>query len=554
MRYRTAAHSILALLIALSMASCNGETGNDGGPPPGENTPDPDLGPPPPNLVTYKNAGESAEADFTGGSEEYLVVPYSVSSTAASAISFEIKLQKSVAADGGVSSSHFKLSPPPLRVRDPKLWARWQQRLAVERWTRSLAEKAAKAKMSAPWAKMNKKLAACTVSADCSATEVCHEGQCATSVTIKTETFSTTAQTIDAQVKKKGQLAAILVDSADTVPQANIDAMLEKFENLLYKRDVALFGNPPLKSGEATLSSDRNADGLVWLVFTSKVQEKGAVGFFVATDFDDTDAKSNKADILYLDSGLTKLESAYATIAHEFQHLLGFAVKVYKSKVNGGNGSLEALWLDEGQSHFAEDACGFGGENVTILRQDVFSSFSETAMVSSEDGQAMRGMAFTFVRYLFEQKGGVTYGSDGSITDSGGAAMLAKLHTTDQPGVPAVEAAYGPFKEAFDGWIAAVALDGRGVTTFAKYVFKDLVDDPVTGNQIGLKIRGPRKDATGAVVTLEGPLEEDLTADVSDTIPNATGKLFLLKGQSGKVNVSVTSQEQDFRFALIKLK
>jgi len=546
---------ILALIMAL--AACNGTSGDDGGPPPGENPPTPDTGPPPPNLVTYKNAGESAEADFTAGSEEYLVVPYSTSTTAASGISFDIKLGTAAAGDGGVGQSHFKLryTPPvPLKVRNPKLWAEWQQRLALERWTRSLAEKAAGSKMRAPRAGLDSTLAACTLSSECQATEVCSAGQCASTVTLKTESFSATA-TIDADVKAKGTIAAILVDSADTVDQTNVDAMLKEFEELIYKRDVALFGNPPLKSGENTLSSDRNADGLIWLVFTSKVQEKNAVGFFVATDFDDTDAKSNKTDILYIDSGLTELKKAYTTIAHEFQHLLGFATKVYKAKVNGGQGALEDLWLDEGMSHFAEDACGYGGENVTVLDQESFTSFDSTSLLGPDDTLAMRGMAFTFVRYIFEQKGGVTYASDGGITDAGGAALLQQIHTTSKQGAEAVAEAYGKsFKDAFDGWIAAVSLDGRGLTSFSSYVFKDLVDDPKTGNKIGVKIRGTRKDDTGADVELKGPIENDLTADVSDAIPNATGKFFVLKGQSGTVSVSVTTQEQDFRFALIKLK
>ena len=451
MQSRTLAWIALAVF---AVAGCEDTAKTDGGSPPGENV-TPDTGPPPPNVVTYKKAGESTEADFTGGTEEYLVVPYSVSTTAATAISFDIKLQGSSAADGGLSSSSFKLRPAPLRLRDPALWARWQRRLAVERWTRGLAEKAAQAKMTAP-ARMDRKLAACSLSSECSATEVCHEGQCASTVTIKVSTFSTATQTIDAKVAKRGTVAAILVDSGDTVAQANVDAMLDKFEKLLYPRDAALFGNPPLKTGEALLlASDRNADGLVWLVFTSKVQEKQAVGFFVATDFDDTDAKSNKADILYLDSGLTKLEHAYSTIAHEFQHLLGFASKVYKAKVNGGGGQLEALWLDEGMSHFAEDACGYGGENVTLLDQEVFTAFSDTAMVSTDDSQAMRGLALTFVRYIFEQKGGVSYGSDGSITDKGGAAMLAKFHTSTKAGTAEVDEVFGSFTDAFDGWILA---------------------------------------------------------------------------------------------------
>lgn len=557
-------HCTRALFLALGLVlavGCNGVTEDDGGTNGDGTPPGPDSGPPPPNVVTYKAAGETAEADFTGGSEEYLVVPYSTSTTSSSGISFDVKLESGGGggADGGVGTSFFKLSPapvPPLKVRNPALWAQWQARLAVERWSRELAEKAAQAKMRRPLADLDKTLAACTTSADCADTEVCHEGNCETSVTIKVESFSTSATTITADVKKKGQVAAILVDSADTVDQANIDAMLDKFEKVIYPRDVALFGNPELKSGESTLSSDRNADGLVWLVFTSKVTEKkSAIGFFVATDFDDSDAKSNKTDILYIDAGLTDLTNAYATIAHEFQHLLGFAVKVYRSQINGGSGALEELWLDEGQSHFAEDACGFGGENTTLLDQETFTSFDTTSLLGPDDTLAMRGMAMTFVRYLFEQKGGVTYNSDGTITDGGGGAVLQALHTTEKQGADAVADAFGKsFKDAFDGWIAAMALDGRGVTDFAGYNFVDVVTDPVTGNQVGVAIRGTRKDETGSDVELQGPLETDLTGDTADSIPNATGKMFKLAGQSGTVKVTVTTQDSDFHFALIKIK
>jgi len=109
-------------------------------------------------------------------------------------------------------------------------------------------------------------------------------------------------------------------------------------------------------------------------------------------------------------------------------------------------------------------------------------------------------------------------------------------------------------KGAVDGWITAISLDGRGVTDYAKYVFQPLIDDPKTGNKVGLKIRGTRKDSSGTDVTLQGPLEDDLTANVSDTIPNATGKFFKLAGQTGKVNVTVKCQEADFHYAVIKLK
>ena len=104
-----------------------------------------------------------------------------------------------------------------------------------------LAERAAKLKLVTPGTKMNKPLAGCTLSSECQDTEVCHAGTCASTVSIKVEEFSTSAKTIDVDVKKKGQKAAILVDQNDTVAAADIDAMLKTFEETIYQRDVGLY-------------------------------------------------------------------------------------------------------------------------------------------------------------------------------------------------------------------------------------------------------------------------------------------------------------------------
>jgi hypothetical protein len=544
----------LGLVVGL-YAGCSDTNGTGDGGPKKEGGAAPDL-PPAPELVTFKKAGESAEADFEQA-KEYVVVPYSVSETAADAIEFTVK----VTSGSGMGSQSFKLRVPSRRPVDPVFLARWQQRMKVERWLRGLAEQAAASPHSRP-PEMTTPLAgaACVSSTDgkCEANEVCFNKVCSSQLTIKTEKFSST-KTITANVKAKGKRAAVLVDSADTVDQGTIDSLLKRFEEIILPRSVALFGDPPLQGSSGPTASDRNGDGLVWLVLTKKVQEKKAVGFFVATDFTD-EAASNKADILYIDAA-AKTDSALVILAHELQHLLGYGSKVYKPTVNGQTGGLEALWLDEGQAHFAEDACGFGGENTTLLRQQTLTGFSEKSLLFTQDDIAARGMAFLFVRYLFEQKGAVTYNADGSITDAGGAAFLKAIHSTTKQGVEAVKEALGStfsgdWKAGFDNWMVAMTLDGRGLTQYPRYVYAALQDDPKTNNQIGVKIRGERKDETGAVVKLEGPLEDEITAtgDTAGQIPNATGKFFLLKSMTGKVNVSVTTQETDFRFALIRLK
>lgn len=526
-----------------------------------------DSQPPPNGLVTYLEANKSTEIELAADSE-YLVLPYSTAEEKAEAIAFDIKLSGDQA-KGDISSGsmRFNLSTPSknnlsnLKVTNPELWQRWQKRLEVEAWTRSLMEKAAKSRLAPKPGKMDTLLAGndCKLSSECDAAEVCQDGKCTDTVTLKVGLFANT-DTMKVKVQKKGTIAAVLVDEDATLDTAKVSALLDSFEKIIYPRDVALFGDPLLKSDGQVKSSDRNADGLVWLVLTPKVSDKkSAVGFFNAIDFSETDADSNKADILYVDATEAQKQVPNGILAHEFQHLLNFAAKVYRAQVNGGTGTQEALWLDEGQAHFAEDACGFGGENVILLNQEVLPGFSENSLLqpmTADKELPMRGMAMTFVRYLFEQKGGVTYNSDGSISDKGGAAFLASLHTTEKVGTEAIKASYGDFKDAFAAWLTAIALDGRGVTDYSKYVFQDLIDDPANpGAKIGVKIRGTNKDDTGNEVKLEGPIEDDITADTTDgTIPNATGKFYLLKNKTGKVTISVNSQDNNFSFAVIKIK
>ena len=76
--------------------------------------------------------------------------------------------------------------------------------------------------------------------------------------------------------------------------------------------------------------------------------------------------------------------------------------------------------------------------------------FSDIVMVSIDDSQAMCGLALTFVRYIFEQKGGVSYGSDGSIIDKGGVAMLAKFHISIKAGMAEVDEVFGSFTNTFN--------------------------------------------------------------------------------------------------------
>jgi len=534
-----------------------------------------DAGGLPSGLVTFHAAGATAELSFARSGAQYLVVPYSTASAQAEALAFTVEVS-GARVDGGVRGTALGRGAGGLgslgvvglglRERDPARWERWQGRLGVERWTRAAALQATRRfAASRPSGEILRLLAgsSCVLSSECGASEVCAQGSCSAQPTLKVGAFASTAQTITAQVKRKGSRGAILVETGVTVADAALDELLRLYDNVIHPRDVALFGDPALRDGQPTRASDRNGDGLVWIVITPKVAEKDdAVGFFVASDFVAVgeEPKSNEADILYLvapsgGTGGTGVTALATIMAHELQHLLGFASKSYRAAVRGGQPALEALWLDEGQSHFAEDACGFGGENVTLLKQELFPAFGDTALLGGEDTLRLRATALLFVRFLFEQKGGVSYGAQGAISDGGGAAWLAALHTTSQQGRAAIEATYGNFKSAFERWLVAVGVSDRGVTASPLVTYRALIDDAATGNKIGTMIRGRRRDDTGKEVDLSGPLEDPLPlGSTSGTIANATGKYYLLSGLSGTARVKVTSSAPEFGYAVITLK
>jgi hypothetical protein len=447
----------------------------------------------------------------------------------------------------------------PLRVRNPAAWARLQNRITVEAWTRQRAEQAAKMPMSAPSTIVPFAGESCTSSSTCAANEVCHNKKCATSVTLNPSAFSA-AKSMTAVVKKKGKYAALLVDQVENVPAATVDKVLDQFDKVLFPRVTGLFGRPLLQDGGQIYATDRNGDGLVWIVMTPKVSEKmPAVGFFDRMDFADS-ASSNKADIMWVDTTQASLSYIYATVGHELQHLLSYASRVYKPVVNGGQGSLETLWLDEGLAHLSEGLSGYGGGNVTLLGQEAFPNFESSTLFTPDkntgdgDTAAMRGMAYMYLRYLFEQRGGVSFNSDGTLSDNGGATFLKSLHTSSQKGADLISATYGDYKAAFGNWIAAISLDGRKQTTDSRYGYQPMTTDPVTGKEQGLVVRGTAKDEDDTEQLLEGPLETEITGDQSDKIPNGTGKFFLLKGKTGNVNVQVTSQMSDFNFAVVRVK
>jgi hypothetical protein len=242
------------------------------------------------------------------------------------------------------------------------------------------------------------------------------------------------------------------VDLAD----ADIRGIGDRFENQTYGVNRAAFGS----------ESDLNGDGRITILLTPTVNEMNqgsdpdegiVIGFFFGLDLlpDLSPNTSNGREIFYgfvpdpggrfgppvpRDFALPTLDELFA---HEFQHMISFNEHVL---VRGGQS--EALWLNEGLSHLAEDLNGFddGNEVRSALYLD---DPGATGLAVSGGGNSLaeRGASFLFLRHLGDRLGEGVFGA------------LVQTRFTGQANL---EFATGEtFAGLFSDFFAALVLDGQ---------------------------------------------------------------------------------------------
>ena len=346
----------------------------------------------------------------------------------------------------------------------------------------------------------------------------------------------------------------VFVDQSvrDNISDADVSTLAHNFEDIALPRERAIMG------GE----SDINFDGHISILMTCVVNRMAGTGgivtgFFFPGDLyqrSGVNPASNAQEIFYTlvpdpDGKCgTAITSSFAVnnilpgvIGHEYQHMNSFNQHVFK---NGG--STEEPWLNECLSHFAEDMTGYGNENPSRVKL-FLSQPSKTPLVpSTSPTLAERGACYTFLRYLYEQS------PDGN-------AFLSRLYESNKTGVANLEAAFqgtdpdfNEFPEFVNRWSIALALSGTGLTSDARYNFRERSVDPQTGNKTGICIRCDVQDGRGTV--LDGPVMSPLTTFPNTTIVKGTATQFYrLNTPSGEIQVN-GGANNDFEGSLITLQ
>ena len=237
---------------------------------------------------------------------------------------------------------------------------------------------------------------------------------------------------VTAIARSVGQHVAIYVDAAappNGLSTQDLDTLRSVFDTLLYATDTTAFGR----------ESDIDGNGLVIVLMTNAVNTLVSAsdclatgyigGFFFGADIDPSVASMwNNGELFYsmiADSGAT-LSCSHpnsqikrvvpVTFVHEFQHMIS-----YNQHVLLRGGRAEALWLNEGMSHYAEELggrailAGTGGLDSVRFCSHVLGDLYNAALywgnpglhalvdTGGIGGLAERGNAWLFVRYLVDR-------------------------------------------------------------------------------------------------------------------------------------------------------
>jgi hypothetical protein len=301
---------------------------------------------------------------------------------------------------------------------------------------------------------------------------------------------TSTYATVTARLLYEGVNILLYVDNQPTATTTFTDVEYQsfgkQFDEDLYPIDTRAFGNP----------SDIDANGKTYVLFTPIVNRltlsSGECGSYVAGFFNGADlsgnTNANRAEIFYSSVpgepaggptctalGLPVVrQSAPATFIHELQHMIS-----YNQHVLSRNAGTEAVWLNEGLSHMAEELggklyearypcpnlppCPPAGRASTAQifpdsaqgflppnfgnAYDFFSSRLDYSLTSPTGFGTIeeRGVAWLFLRWLIDQKG---------------EARLAQLLQTRNVGTANIEAVAGElFPKLYADFLTATLLD-----------------------------------------------------------------------------------------------
>ncbi len=490
-----------------------------------------------------------ASLDFTDADATYLLSVASIPTGAAAISSSEI-FYALVAPATSAAASVRLLRPRAKTSTGAPLSA--QAAFDAARYARTVAMLDASAEK--PKAALRPRLAA-AVCGECGDSLMCWQGACTDAPTIKfTDSATAISGTLEGVLTVGASKINVVVDSSLEIPVR--ESALEAAERFaaVFETELSLLG-----LDSHTGAVDRDGEGRLTLVFTNRTTSGAGndiLGFFDNRDFFDaseTGATGNVADILWAraPSPSRSIDKIAGTLAHEYQHLASYAIRV---QARLPEGRPEVLWLDEGLSHLMEDLTGFGSASIRNI-EAALESWNEAPLAKSlpatsdEDNQ-QRGKAFMLLRHMAEQRG------------AGGATSIYTTLLNEE----ATGFEHPMFQQGISDTLArfqlgVFATNNAEVTQSAAhaYDYQATYESSVTDQIIGIDPRGEYLDTEGDDVMLDGPVVTEASPDDSEltdaSIKESGTQLFVVTGDSGTVVLRGTADaDADLRLSVTRIK
>jgi hypothetical protein len=281
--------------------------------------------------------------------------------------------------------------------------------------------------------------------------------------------------------------------------EQTVQGVIDNFNGFVLDRERQVFGE----------ESDVDGNGQIDLLISYAVNQYGAVAYVTQCDIGRTAGcgdRGNDAEVIYL--GVPDPEDPYGTVngisetvAHELNHLIyGW----HKYVAQGQPDEDENIYLTEGMSALAQDLTGYNngnqyvwaaaldaeqylGDGNSIDAVSVNDFLRGTGYYDNERDGPLRGAAYLYLRYLFEQMGGMSVDGTGAFTDNGGIAFLHDWFDAPELGNDTVEATTGrAVKDVTMDWYTALLVSGTVDNDNPLWNYEDRVVDPITGYEFGV--------------------------------------------------------------------
>ena len=338
------------------------------------------------------------------------------------------------------------------------------------------------------------------------------------------------------------------------------------FSERVLPRSRVLFGT----------ESDVDQNERVSILFTPLFYDggDGAVAYFYPCDLMGSDTEgcrySNEQEMLYLTTPdtigppMNTPNAILETVAHELNHMIYWNRKYILNNIPDDRED-NMYWM-EGLAELAQELTGYGAGiffigNGGLDNSDQFSVHQLLApgvLYDSHQRDGMlRGGAYLFAHYLYDQAGGASVSEDGTLIDGGGIAMLHRLFDEPELAEESVSTTNPDrdLQELVFDWFTALALTRRGpemsvLSDDPRFNYLPVETDPLTN-----RVRG--FDPFGSFHGMErsGPVIIPMS-DSDQEILSSGGEILHIAGvDKEEFRLSISADEEaDLRVRVVRIR